>query len=106
RADVGAPGDAGEQPAQLVGFAAEAEQQDAARIGMAGQSREQAARAVQILAKLRAAEGMGESMDAVDPARMTDRGARGDLLRRPGHAADRAAHPDFVACADAAVSAA
>ncbi len=105
RADVGGFGDPGEQRRDLVGLAAEPDDQHAPGIGMAGERGEQCPGALEIVPELRAAEGMGEGMDAVDPAGVDRICARGDLPRGARDAADGGDHPDLIACADAPVRA-
>jgi hypothetical protein len=73
---------------------------------MAGQSGEDSAGAVEILAKLRAAERMGEGVDSVDRFGVARSGDGGDLLGGPGDAADGGQDPDLVARSDPAVGAA
>jgi hypothetical protein len=72
---------------------------------VAGERGENIAGSGEVVAELRAAEGMGEGVDAVDLAGVEDGGALGDLLRGARDAADGGDDPDLVAGADAAIGA-
>jgi hypothetical protein len=95
-----------QQGLQLVVLAAQAQDQHAAGVGVGGQARDQAAGVAEVVAQLRAAERVGEGVDAVDAAGEAGIGLLGDAAGGVGHAADGAQHPDLVAGADPAVLAA
>ncbi len=69
---------------------------------MHGQRGQQVAGVRQVVAQLRAAQRMGQGIDAVDAALEALAGLPGQALRRARHAADRAENPDFVADTDRA----
>src|SRR4029450_4602393 len=70
---------------------------------MTGERGEDGSGAGEVVAELRAAEGMDESVDAVDATRMATGRSFGDLPGGAGNASDRGDDPDLVAGADAAV---
>ena len=96
------PVDAFDQLRQLVVLAAQPDDQRRPGVRMRGQRGQHVARMAEVVAKLRAAERMGDGVNPVDPALETLMRLLRQPLRRARHAADRAENPDFVADADAA----
>jgi len=95
---------AGNKILHLVVFTPQTEQEDRSGIGMVGQTRKQLLRIDQIVAELRAAEGMIEGVDAIDgAAAQLLVGEIGNARRGVVHTADGIDDPDFIANAHRAI---
>src|SRR6185437_11591220 len=96
---------AAEQCRELIVLAAEADDEYAARVGMRDQRGQEPPRMREIVAELRAAEGVCQSVHPIDFAAQPLCGDIGNPARRTCDTADGADDPELVACPHASVAA-
>src|SRR4029077_7651485 len=95
-----------QQRAELIRLTPETHNENAAGVGVGSQGGQQTPRVRQIITQLRAAEGMGKGMNAVDTARESFRADARYSLGRACDTTHCAQNPDFIARRYTAVAAA